>query len=203
MIIDLMFLGVAIYGLYIGFGRGIIKTVFTVASVVFGIVVAFRFSPDLTEFLETAFDSDNPLLFIPGFLLTLVITMILIRSVAKVFENGLKTANINFINQAAGAALTAAFTTLLFSLLLWFGDQAHLIKPETKRESFTYSFLERYPKATWDVLKKAKPSLQKFWGRSLEFLDRMEDYRVESSESEHTIYNIDEEGRRTPRETNN
>ncbi len=198
--IDLLFLISAGYGLYIGYGRGIIKTVFNVLSWLFGAIVAFRFSPDMTEVLSTALATENPLMFIPGFLLTFVLTMILIRSVARVFENGLQSANINFINQAAGALLTAAATTLLFSVLLWFGDQAHLIREETKRESITYTYLENYPKATWKMLGKIKPTLQRFWGRSIDFIDRMADQRAERENAETTIYDIDDEGNRTPRE---
>lgn len=193
MIIDLLFLITAIYGLYLGYSRGIIKTVFTVLSVLFGVIIAFRFSPDMTEFLETAFDSTNPLMFIAGFLLTFVLTMIAIRTVARVLENGLESANINFINQAAGAVLTASFTTLLFSTLVLFANKAHLIEEDTKRDSLTYSYLERYPQTMWALLGKAKPTLQRFWDHSVEFMDRLEDYRVEDSESEPTIYDIKED----------
>lgn len=193
MIIDLLFLITAIYGVYLGYSRGIIKTVFTVLSVLFGIIIAFRFSPDTTKLLETLFTSTNPLMFIAGFLLTFVLTMIGIRTFARVLENGLESANINFINQAAGAALTAAFTTLLYSSLVLFADKAHLIEENTKDESFTYSYLEKYPKTMWRVVGQAKPALQRFWDRSVEFMDRLEDYRVEDAESEPTIYDIEED----------
>ncbi len=199
MIIDLLFLISAIYGLYIGFSRGIIKTVFTILSVLFGVIIAFRFSPTVTEMLETAFDTDNPLMFIAGFLLTLVLTMIFIRTFARVLENGLKTANINLFNQAAGALLTAAFTTLIFSFLLRFGNMARLVNEDTKRESFTYSLLEKYPDSAIRLLKKAQPTFKQFWDRSMEFIDKMNDYRVERSDSEPSIYDIDDEGNRTSR----
>jgi len=200
MIIDLLFLITAIYGLYLGYSRGIIKTVFTVLSVLFGVIIAFRFSPDMTRFspdmtelLESLFTSTNPLMFIAGFLLTFVLTMIAIRTFARVLENGLESANINFINQAAGAAITAAFTTLLFSTLVLFANQAHLIEEDTKQDSIPYSYLEKYPQTMWGLLGKAKPTLQRFWDRSVEFMDRLEDYRVEDSESEPTIYDIEED----------
>lgn len=193
MIIDLLFLITAIYGLYLGYSRGIIKTVFTVLSVLFGVIIAFRFSPDTTKLLESLFTSTNPLMFIAGFLLTFVLTMIGIRMFARVLENGLESANINFLNQAAGAALTAAFTTLLFSTLVLFANKAHLIEEDTKQDSITYSYLEKYPQTMWGLLGKAKPTLQRFWDRSVEFMDRLEDYRVEDSESEPTIYDIEED----------
>ncbi len=193
MIIDLLFLIVAMYGLYLGYSRGIIKTVFTVLSYLFGVVAAFRFAPDMTDFLESAFDSTTPLMFIAGLLLTFVLTMIGIRMIAKFLENGLQTANINFINQAAGGILTAAAFTLLFSSMMVFADKSRLIEDETKRQSFTYAYLDRYPKAALALFQKSKPTLQRFWDRSMEFFDRLENYRVEDSESEPTIYDIKED----------
>lgn len=199
MIIDLLFLISAIYGLYLGFFRGIVKTVFMVLSVVFGVIVAFRFSPTVTKFLETAFDSSNPLMFLAGFLLTLVLTMIFIRSFARVIENGLKGANVNFFNQVAGALITAAFSTLIFSFLIRFGNAARLINEDTKQQSFTYRLLEKYPDTALGLLKKAQPTFKKFWDSSMEALDKLDDYRVEQSESEPSIYDIDDDGNRTSR----
>lgn len=193
MIIDLLFLIIAIYGLYLGFSRGIIKTVFTVLSYLFGVVAAFRFAPDMTDFLESAFGSTNPLMFVAGLLLTFVLTMIGIRMVAKFLENGLQTANINFINQAAGALITAAFFTLLYSSLMVFADRSRLIEAETKRQSFTYTYLEKYPASMNRLFQRSKPALQRFWDRSMEFFDRLEGYRVENSESEPTIYDIEDD----------
>ncbi len=200
--IDILFLIAVVWGFFIGFTRGVIKTVFNVLSILFGIVIAVRFSPDVTDVLQTAMANDNPLLFIPGFLLTLVLTVVLIRFFSGALEKGLQTAQINIINQLAGGLLTAAFFTLLYSLLLWFGDQAHIINRETKEQSISYPFLEKYPQTTWKILGKIKPTLQQFWGRSLEFIDKIDEYRVEQSSTETTIYDIDEEGRRTPRRQN-
>lgn len=200
--IDIIFLIAAGWGFFIGFTRGIIKTVFSLLSFLFGVVIAVRFSPDVTDVLQTVMANDSPMLFIPGFLLTLVLTIVLIRFFSGALERGLQAVHINIINQVAGGLLTAAFFTLLYSLLLWFGNEAHIIGKEAKEQSITYPFLERYPQTTWKLLGKIKPALQRFWSRSLEFIDKIDEYRIEQSSTETTIYDIDEEGRRTPRRQN-
>ncbi|MBK8705844.1 MAG: CvpA family protein [Saprospiraceae bacterium] len=86
MIVDILFLIAAGYGFYLGFSRGIIKTVFTVLSIMIGVVAAAKFGPAMTDFLESVANSHSPLMFIAGLLLTFVATMLLIRIAANVAE---------------------------------------------------------------------------------------------------------------------
>ncbi|MCC6726117.1 MAG: CvpA family protein [Saprospiraceae bacterium] len=194
MIIDILFLLVAGWGFYQGYSRGIIKTVFTAFSIVFGLMVAFKFTPAATRFLETAFHSDSPLNFIGGFLLAFVLTMIIIRMAAQFFEKTLQAANINFINQAAGGILLASLHTLVFSLLLWFGDQSHIITAENSKGSLTYQHLRAFPSKMKVVYEYIKPGFQDFWHESVRFIDRMEDKSMKETENQPTIYDIPDEG---------
>ncbi|NBC09467.1 MAG: hypothetical protein GVY26_19930 [Bacteroidetes bacterium] len=192
MVIDVVFAIFALWGFYLGFVRGIIKTVFTILSVIFGLMIAFRFGPQVTEILEQAL-SDNALMFIAGFLLTFVLTMLIIRLFARVLEGALETANINFINQIIGGAFMAALTILLYSVLLWFGDRSHLIDEKTKDESATYAYLEQYPELIWEWGGKARPIIEDFWDHSIEFMDRLEDAQMERRESDPVIYDMPDE----------
>ena len=187
MIIDIIFAVAAAWGFYIGFSRGIVKTIFTVLSIVFGLVMAFRFSPQVTSLLETLF-TKNPLMFIAGFLVTFVGTMMLIRLFARFLEGALQTANINFVNQTVGGLFMAAIFTLLYSGLLWFGDKSQLISEQGKQESATYMYLEKFPEIVWRWGGKAKPIFVDFWQHSIQFMDELEKMSVEREESQPYIY---------------
>ena len=189
MVIDIVFLIMALYGFYLGFSKGIIQTVFTVLSVMFGLMAAFKFSPAMTNFLETTF-SDHALMFIVGFLLCFVLTMVIIRMFAKALEGALETANINIINQGAGGILLSGLMILLFSVLLWFADKSRLIDETTKAQSQTYVYLEKFPEQVWAAGKKLQPTFEDFWDHSLDFMDKVQDMS-EREESE-TIYDMDE-----------
>ena len=52
MTIDLLFVGIAVYGFYVGFSRGIIKTIISVVSIIVGIIAALRFAPKTTDLLK-------------------------------------------------------------------------------------------------------------------------------------------------------
>ncbi len=196
MIIDIFFAVIAAWGFYLGFSRGIIKTIFTILSVVFGLIMAVRFGPQVTKLLERTL-SDNPLMFIAGFLLTFVGIMMIIRLLANFLEGALQAVHINFVNQFIGGLVTAAFFTLLLSGLIWFGDKAQLITEQTKEDSSTYVYLERFPQTVWRWGGKLKPIIADFWDHSIEFMDKLDKMSVEREESEPTIYDLpDEEPRR-------
>lgn len=192
MIIDIILAIVVAYGFYIGFSRGIIKTVFTWLSVVFGLIAAIKFAPATTDFLESTF-GPNAMMFIAGFLLSFVLTMVLIRMIARFLEGALETANINVINRFAGGVLLAGIFTLLFSSVVWFMDRSKLIKPETIDTSSTYEYVVEFPKTAWSLLKKLGPTVEKFWDRSLDFMEDLEKDLGEK-ETSTEIIDLDENG---------
>jgi len=193
MVIDIILLIIAAWGFYRGFSTGIIKTVFTVLSFAIGLLVAFKFAPATTRFLETAFNTNEPLLFIAGFLLAFVATMFVIRMIARGLEGILRTAHINVVNKLAGGALSAAMMILMFSILVWFGDKSHLLKEETRQTSYTYPYLKEFPGQMRKVYDRFKPTFQQFWDESIEFMDRMEEMSIERTKSDPGVFDIPEE----------
>jgi uncharacterized membrane protein required for colicin V production len=194
MVIDIIFALLAIYGFYIGFSRGIIQTIFTILAYVIGLIAAFRFGPEVTDFLESAFNYHNPLMFVAGFLLSFILTMLLIRLFARGLEGILETVHINIVNQVAGGVLMGAIMILVYSLLVWFADRSNILSQDLRRQSITYPYLKEYPAYVWKAGGKLKPIFENFWDHTVEFMDQLEDTGgVEQTESEPTFYDIEED----------
>ncbi len=193
MVIDLIFVIMALFGFYMGYSRGIIQTVFTFGSIFIGLLIAFKFAQNMTDFLSDLFNSTNPLMFIAGFLLSFVITMILIRMVARGLESILKSAHLNVVNKVIGGMVLSGVFILVLSVLTWFGDEAHLIDAKTKRASITYPYMQQYPTQVKAVAYKIQPTFVSFWNQGLDMLDRLETTNVEKTESKDKVYDIDED----------
>lgn len=192
MIIDVLFLIVAAAGFWYGYSRGIIETVFRYVSIFFGIMASLRFSPAMTNFLKDLTHYNSPLMFLAGFLLTLFLTMFLLRTVGRGLEGVLQTININFINQILGGVLSAAFSILIYSCLLWFVlISASTTTNDSVAESRTYTYLKDYPKTVWGLLKQAQPIFMDFWEYSLDVMDDVQNL-TEKTETE-DIYNIEDQ----------
>lgn len=181
------------FGFYLGFSRGIISTIFTIISFTFGLMAAFKFSPAMTNFLEDVFNTSNPLMFIAGFLLSFIITMVFLRLIARGLEGLFETAQINIINQVLGGALLSGLMILVYSMLLWFSEQSHLVDAQTKEGSFTYAYLKEFPSQVWVVGEKIRPTIEEFWDYSVDMMDKMEEMSLERTESEPDIYDIEED----------
>ncbi len=193
MMIDIFFAIIAGYGFFIGYSRGIIKTVLYVLAFFFGFVIAVKFAPSATDLLSRIFDQQSPMMYLAGFLLCLTLTIIFIRLMAKGLEGILQSANINVINQFFGGLLLASVLTLLYSGLLWFGESARLLNAENTKDSVTYPFLQKYPQKFKNVVVAIQPTFEEFWDQSLDFIDRMQETSVQKTESEPKIYDIEDQ----------
>jgi uncharacterized membrane protein required for colicin V production len=180
-VIDIIFAIIAAYGFYLGFSNGIIKTLFTILSYTFGLIAGFKFGPQMTKFLETTLNTDNALMFVAGFLLAFVLTMMIIRLFARGIEGLLETANINIINQAIGGIVMAGIMTLLYSMILWFADKSHLLTEQTKQDSISYEYLEQFPDQVWALGEQVKPIFEEFWDHSVDFMEKLEKKRFGTS----------------------
>lgn len=180
MAIDLICAIFAGFGFILGFNRGIIKTVFTILSYTLGFVVAIKFAPSMTKFLESLLNYDNPLMFIAGLLLAFVVTMFGIRWIAAQLENLLEAGNINIINKLLGGGLLAGVMILVYSMLLQFYDASGGINSYEKEHSLTYQFLEQYPSQVKVGFELLKPTFLEFWDYTRDFLDGVQNIGSET-----------------------
>lgn len=191
MIIDIIFVVVALYGFWVGYSRGIIKTVMTILSILFGVMAAARFGPTVTDLLKDQLNTENSFMFLAGIILTFILTMVLFRLIGSTLEGALESVNINFINQIAGGAVMAVIMIFVYSILLSFANSSRLIDEELKQESATYTLLEPFPGIAWEAGQAVWPIFKDFWNYALDVMDRI-DENVEQRESDR-IFDLEDE----------
>ena len=99
------------YFFYLGYTKGIIKTVFGILSVLLGLLITLKFSHLAMQLMEKIINVDPRMNVILGFVLTFLLVLIAIRMLGQGLEKVLETAHINIINQLAGGAVSG----LIFS----------------------------------------------------------------------------------------
>lgn len=192
MIIDAICLVVALYGFWVGYSRGIIKTVLTAVSILFGFMAAARFSPTVSTMLLEWFPDATGALTLPAaFVLTFISTLALFRLLANGLENILEAVNINFINQILGGGISMLFFVFLFSVLVTFASNSRMIDPVTKEKSLTFNVLEPMPATAWESAQKVWPIFQEFYQQALDIMDQI-DSQVERQEND-SFFDIEED----------
>jgi membrane protein required for colicin V production len=187
MVVDLLFLAFAAWGFFLGFNRGIINTVFTILSYTLGFTASVKFAPMMTDVLENLFSTENPLMFLVGFILCFILFMLAIRSVANVLEGALEAANINLINKAIGGGVLAGVMILIYSVGLGWAVDSGTIDRGVTIDSLTYPIIKEYPEQVWKLIEAFKPTFQEFWDDMIDFLDGLRDMSTQSIESERRI----------------
>lgn len=163
--IDILAVIVLIYGLYVGYTRGIIKTVFSIVSILVGILAALALSPTAIDIVENIFHFHPALNFLLGFGLTFLLVMMLVRYVGKKLEDFLKLAHVNFVNKVTGAGIMGMILLVLYSYTLYGVDKIGVISQNSKDTSISYSFLNALPQHTESLMEKTMPFFTGFYNK--------------------------------------
>ncbi len=180
MWIDITFLTIAGFAFYKGYHAGIIKTVFTIVSILVGLLVSMRFAAEVTAGMQRIFNTQHPLLFLVGFLVTFLVVMWLVRWLARKLEGLLESINLNFVNELQGGILYAVLATIILASALGLISRAGFIPPEHREKSMTWPMLEMVPGQAQVAYEKLKPVFSKFWEDSKDAIDQGYDEHEES-----------------------
>lgn len=191
MAIDIICLIFLAYGFYVGYTKGIIATVLTLTSYIFGLLAAMKFGPIMGDILfNMAPAMTKTGGFVLGFFLVGAMTLILFRIVARGLTSFLEKVNINFINQIMGGMLSGLFFTFIFSGLVYFGDQTRIISEEVKTSSITYKPLTAIRNTVWEQGKALYPVFRDFYDRAVDAMDNLRD-NVDKGEND-SIFDLEE-----------
>ena len=171
MTIDILSAIIISLGAYLGYKRGLIKTVFDTLSLIIGIVAALKLSPITISFLQKVLKINPSITFVIGIALTFIAVMYAIRFIGAKLEQMLTLININFINKAAGGVLQGLFFATILAMTIGLFNKLNLISQETKDTSVTYVHLEKVPKISEGLLNTLKPVFSNFWDLTMETVD--------------------------------
>ena len=171
MFIDILAAIIISLGFYLGFQRGLIKTVFDTLSLFIGVLAAIKLSPWMMDLLQSLFNLNKAVTLIFGIALTFLLVMMVIRFVGKKLEDLLEVANVNFINKIAGGSIQALFFAVILSFAVSFLAKLSVLKEETKSTSTTYPYLMQMPDMSKKLFESLKPVFSEFWAKTNEAMD--------------------------------
>jgi uncharacterized membrane protein required for colicin V production len=175
MVIDVIFFGILVYTFYVGFSRGIIKTVFTGISVAVGVLAAVKLTPFIAISLEAAITASSTVVYILAFILTFFFVMLLFRLIAGLVEGFIDAADLEILNKFAGGILFSALGILVYSGILIFFKKAGLLTPESISLSAFFPYLEVFPSRISTVATRIFPFLDSLWHSTVNIMDNAKD----------------------------
>lgn len=194
MAIDIACTAIFMFGFWHGYSRGIIHTIFSLLTWLFGIVLAFKMAPVMRNVLQGIFDSDSDLLVVVAFGVNLAFILFLMKMVAHGLEGFLKLAFLGLFNRAAGGVLSGGFYVLIFSVLLYFVNLANALNEQTLAESKTFPYLKEMPPKAWAMAKRLQPTAKELFNNSYDWMDRLEKEGIQRTESKQKTYRPQDSG---------
>jgi membrane protein required for colicin V production len=148
MLIDSIFAILMVIAILKGIRKGFVVAIFSFLAVIIGIAAAMKLATVVADWLKNSTNISAAWLPFLSFALVMIAVVILVRIGASMIESAMKMVMLGWINKLCGIILFAALYTTVYSVVLFYADKMHWIKPGTFAASGTYAFIQPWgPKA--------------------------------------------------------
>ena len=157
MVLDIIVAVILILAIIKGYRQGLIVALFSFIAFFIGLAAALKLSVVVADYLGKSVKVSDKWLPIISFAVVFLIVVLLVRLGAKFIQKTVELAMLGWLNRLGGILLYAGLYILIFSILIFYADQLGFIKPETKTESVTYSYIQPWGPKLMDGLGKIIP----------------------------------------------
>jgi len=163
MIIDIVLLVFALTGFWLGYTKGIVRTLVMVAAYTFAVLVTLKISPLLMEFLSKTLPIGKVFALIFGTIAILVTLIFLVHWIAKKIDTSFQKGKLSGSDKIIGGIIMLIVGVLFYSMVLWPINQFEMIGEKSKASSISYKTLETIPLKTRTFVEGFKPLFSHFW----------------------------------------
>lgn len=157
MIIDIIITVVLIIAVIKGYRQGLIVALFSVIALIIGLAAAMKLSVVVAGYIGKTVKVSDQWLPVISFAAVFFIVVLLVRWGAALLQKGVEIAMLGWVNRLGGILLYVVLYVLIFSVIIFYADQLQFIKPETKSQSVTYSYIQPGGPKVMDGIGKVIP----------------------------------------------
>lgn len=148
MIIDFIFIILMILAIIKGFRNGFVVAVFSFLGIIIGLAAAMKLSTVVAGWLKDSTHISATWLPFLSFVLVMIAVVLLVRLGALFIQSAMELVLLGWLNKLSGIVLYTVLYITLFSVVLFYAEKIHWIKPDTFIASHTYTFIQPWgPKA--------------------------------------------------------
>src|SRR5688572_21482914 len=131
MILDLILIAILILAAIKGYQRGLIVGVFSFIAIIIGLAAAIKLSAVAASYIGKAINVSEVWLPVISFAVVFIVVVLLIRLGANMIQKTVEIAMLGWANRLGGIILYMMIYILVYSVILFYAEQAKLIQPET------------------------------------------------------------------------
>ena len=171
MVLDIIVAIILILAAIKGYRQGLIVALFSVIAFIVGLAAALKLSVVVAGYIGDAVKISDKWLPIISFAVVFLIVVLLVRLGARFIEKSVELAMLGWLNKLGGILLYAGLYLLIFSILIFYADQLGFIKPETKTDSVTYSYIQPWGPKLMDGIGNIIPVFKGMFQDLEDFFD--------------------------------
>jgi membrane protein required for colicin V production len=171
MILDIVFVILLVLAVFKGFRRGLIVGLFSFIAIIIGLAAAIKLSAVVAGWIGTTVNVSNEWLPVISFAVVFIIVVILVRLGANAIQRTVEVAMLGWVNRLGGILLYAALYITVFSILIFYAEQVHLIKQPTIDKSVTYSFVQPWGPTAINAFGSVIPWFKDMFSELEQFFD--------------------------------
>ena len=142
MFIDVVCLLLLLWATFKGLRNGFIVGLFSFLSFIIGLAAALKLSTLAAEYIGANTTIGERWIPFIAFAAVFLIVVLLVRLSAKALESVLRVAMLGWLNRLGGVLLYVLLYLFVFSIILFYAEQLHLIKEEAMNNSVVYPYIK-------------------------------------------------------------
>ncbi len=169
MIIDILFLILVIMAVIKGMSRGLIVGIISLLSFLIGLAAAVKLSAVAASSLHQRFHLDGKWLPVFSFLLVFILVIWIVGLLARMARKAVRLAFLGWLDSLGGIILYVLLYMMMYSILLFYATQLHLISADTIVDSKSYRYIAPMAPQVLDALGSAIPFFKNMFADLKEF----------------------------------
>jgi membrane protein required for colicin V production len=173
MLLDIIYAVLLLLAIIHGFSRGLILGIFSLLAIIIGLAAALKLSTVVAGWIGSKVNISKEWLPFVAFFVVFLVVVLLIRLGAKAIEKTVQLAMLGWANRLGGILFYVVIYTLVFSVILFYAEQMHLIKAETIQSSRSYAFIQPWGPKVINALGSIIPFFKNMFDELQQFFARV------------------------------
>ena len=157
MSIDVFFYFILIIAVFKGFSKGLIIGVFSFLAFIIGLAAALKLSAIVAIYLENSTGASGKWLPVLSFIIVFTLVVLLVNIGARILKKTISFAMLGWVDKIGGIILYILIYTIIFSIVLFFGEKTSLISEASIDNSNIYKYVAPWGPKIIDNLGKIVP----------------------------------------------
>jgi membrane protein required for colicin V production len=157
MFIDFISIALVILSIVKGLRKGLVVAVFSLLAFVIGLAAALKLSSLVARYLGDNTSISQRWLPMLAFLIVFFLVALLVRLGAKAIESFMRMTMLGWLNKLGGIVFHVLLYFFIYSIILFYATQLHIIKPETIETSSTYPIIYPMAPVVMDTIGEVVP----------------------------------------------